>query len=63
MPDHTLVLKTNVSGTEISVDNLESAQTYHAVVSAYTAEGQLVSTRKGIIQTSKSTDTPTNLKM
>ncbi|KAM4731405.1 collagen alpha-3(VI) chain-like [Anableps anableps] len=49
--DHTLVVKTNVSGTEIAVDNLESSQTYHAVVTAYTAEGQTVSTRKGIIKT------------
>ncbi|XP_034549561.1 collagen alpha-3(VI) chain [Notolabrus celidotus] len=49
--DHALALKTNVSGTELSVDNLESAQTYHAVVTAYTAEGQVVSTRKGIVTT------------
>ncbi|XP_031725871.1 collagen alpha-3(VI) chain-like isoform X1 [Anarrhichthys ocellatus] len=49
--DHALVLKTNVSGTELSVDNLESAQTYHAVVTAHTAEGQTVSTRKGIMTT------------
>ncbi|XP_032386254.1 collagen alpha-3(VI) chain isoform X4 [Etheostoma spectabile] len=49
--DHALVLKTNVSGTELSVDNLESAQTYHAVVTAHTAEGQVVSTRKGIMTT------------
>nr|XP_046259078.1 uncharacterized protein LOC124066600 isoform X3 [Scatophagus argus] len=46
--DHAVVLKTNVSGTQLSVDNLESSQTYHAVVTAYTAEGQIVSTRKGI---------------
>uniref|UniRef100_A0A3Q3IUK5 Collagen, type VI, alpha 3 n=1 Tax=Monopterus albus TaxID=43700 RepID=A0A3Q3IUK5_MONAL len=51
--DHALMLKTNVSGTELSVDNLESAQTYHAVVNAHTAEGQIISTRKGIITTSK----------
>ncbi|XP_069388605.1 collagen alpha-3(VI) chain isoform X3 [Paralichthys olivaceus] len=51
LPDHALVLKTNVSGTELSVDNLQSAQTYHAVVTAHTAEGQVVSTRKGIITT------------
>uniref|UniRef100_A0A3Q3LVA2 Collagen type VI alpha 3 chain n=1 Tax=Mastacembelus armatus TaxID=205130 RepID=A0A3Q3LVA2_9TELE len=51
LQDSALVLKTNVSGTELSVDNLESAQTYHAVVNAYTAEGQIVSTRKGIITT------------
>uniref|UniRef100_UPI0037E78497 collagen alpha-3(VI) chain-like isoform X2 n=1 Tax=Semicossyphus pulcher TaxID=241346 RepID=UPI0037E78497 len=49
--DHALVLKTNVSGTELTVDNLESAQTYHAVVTAYTAEGQIVSIRKGITTT------------
>ncbi|XP_040913420.1 collagen alpha-3(VI) chain-like [Toxotes jaculatrix] len=51
LPDHALVLKTNVSGTQLSVDNLQSAQTYHAVVTAHTAEGQIVSTRKGIITT------------
>ncbi|KAG7502874.1 collagen alpha-3(VI) chain isoform X3 [Solea senegalensis] len=51
LSDHSLVLKTNVSGTELSVDNLQSAQTYHAVVSAHTAEGQVVSTRKGIVTT------------
>ncbi|MEQ2201472.1 hypothetical protein XENOCAPTIV_012942, partial [Xenoophorus captivus] len=51
--DHALVVKTNVSGTEIAVDNLESSQTYHAVVTAHTAEGQTVSTRKGVIRTSK----------
>lgn len=52
--DHTMVLKTNVSGTELSVDNLESAQSYHAVVTAHTADGHIVSTRKGIVTTSKS---------
>ncbi|XP_040004074.1 collagen alpha-3(VI) chain-like isoform X3 [Xiphias gladius] len=51
LPDHAQVLKTNVSGTELSVDNLQSTQTYHAVVTARTAEGQIVSTRKGIITT------------
>uniref|UniRef100_A0A3P8N900 Collagen, type VI, alpha 3 n=1 Tax=Astatotilapia calliptera TaxID=8154 RepID=A0A3P8N900_ASTCA len=49
--DHALVLKTNVSGTELAVDNLESAQMYQAVVTAYTAEGQIVSTLKGVITT------------
>lgn len=49
--DHTMVLKTNVSGTELSVDNLESAQSYHAVVTAHTADGHIVSTRKGIVTT------------
>uniref|UniRef100_A0A672J1H2 Collagen, type VI, alpha 3 n=1 Tax=Salarias fasciatus TaxID=181472 RepID=A0A672J1H2_SALFA len=59
LSDHALVLKTNVSGTELLVDNLESAQTYHAVVTAYTAEGHTVSTRKGIVTTSESTNTHT----
>uniref|UniRef100_A0A8C5DUR4 Uncharacterized LOC114455298 n=1 Tax=Gouania willdenowi TaxID=441366 RepID=A0A8C5DUR4_GOUWI len=31
LSDHVLVLKTNVSGTELSVHNLETAQTYHTV--------------------------------
>uniref|UniRef100_A0A4W6FPT3 Collagen type VI alpha 3 chain n=1 Tax=Lates calcarifer TaxID=8187 RepID=A0A4W6FPT3_LATCA len=61
LPDHALVLKTNVSGTELSVDNLQSTQTYHAVVTARTAEGQVVSTRKGIVTTSKSVNTPTQI--
>lgn len=53
--DHALVLKTNVSGTELSVDNLESSQTYHAVVVARSTDGQIISTRKGIMTTSEST--------
>lgn len=51
--DHALVLKTNVSGTELAVDNLESAQMYQAAVTAYTAEGQIVSTLKGVVTTSE----------
>nr|XP_054590796.1 collagen alpha-3(VI) chain isoform X2 [Nothobranchius furzeri] len=54
LQDHALVLKSNVSGTEISLDNLESSQTYHVVVTAHTAEGQIVSTRKGIMKTKAS---------
>ncbi|RVE58535.1 hypothetical protein OJAV_G00210240 [Oryzias javanicus] len=49
--DHSLVLKTNTSSTELTVDNLESAQTYHVVVTAFTAEGQTISTYKGIVTT------------
>uniref|UniRef100_A0A3B4TR29 Collagen type VI alpha 3 chain n=1 Tax=Seriola dumerili TaxID=41447 RepID=A0A3B4TR29_SERDU len=56
LADHALVLKTNVSGTELSVDNLQSAQTYHVVVTAHTAEGQIVSTRKGIVTTNEFAD-------
>ncbi|XP_062258342.1 collagen alpha-3(VI) chain-like isoform X5 [Platichthys flesus] len=60
LSDHVLVLKTNVSGAELSVDNLQSAQTYHAVVTAHTAEGQVVSTRKGIITTKTEEHKPTS---
>uniref|UniRef100_A0AAQ6IM24 Collagen, type VI, alpha 3 n=1 Tax=Anabas testudineus TaxID=64144 RepID=A0AAQ6IM24_ANATE len=58
LQDHTLVLKTNVSGNEISVDNLDGAQTYHAVVTAHTSEGEIVSTRKGIITTKAAEQKP-----
>ncbi|XP_029385732.1 LOW QUALITY PROTEIN: collagen alpha-3(VI) chain-like [Echeneis naucrates] len=60
LSDHTLVLKTNVSGTELAVDNLRSAETYHVVVTAHTAEGQIVSTRKGIITTKVAEPKPVN---
>lgn len=52
--DHALVLKTNVSGSELSVESLESSQTYHVVVTARTAQGHIVSIRKGIMTTSES---------
>lgn len=55
--DHSLVLKTNTSSTELTVDNLESDQMYHVVVTAFTAEGQTISTYKGLVTTSKSTQT------
>lgn len=56
--DHVVILKTNVSGTELMVGELDSAQTYHAVVTAHTEDGQIVSTRKGIMTTSESLNTP-----
>uniref|UniRef100_A0AAZ3QN53 Uncharacterized protein n=1 Tax=Oncorhynchus tshawytscha TaxID=74940 RepID=A0AAZ3QN53_ONCTS len=52
--DNTLVLRRNVTGTELTVGGLESAQTYHAVVTMHTAQGHVVATHKGIITTSKS---------
>lgn len=52
--DHALILKTNVSGTELTVNDLDSSQTYHAVVTARTEDGQIVSTHKGIMTTSES---------
>uniref|UniRef100_A0A4W5JV28 Collagen, type VI, alpha 3 n=1 Tax=Hucho hucho TaxID=62062 RepID=A0A4W5JV28_9TELE len=59
--DHTLVLRKNVTGTEITVGGLESAQTYHAVVTTHTAQGHVAATHKGIITTSKSMNTPHRL--
>ncbi|XP_071774395.2 collagen alpha-3(VI) chain isoform X1 [Centroberyx gerrardi] len=56
--DHALVLKTNVSGTELAVYNLESAQSYHAVVTAHSAQGHIVSTHKGIITTKAAVHKP-----
>ncbi|CDQ71231.1 unnamed protein product [Oncorhynchus mykiss] len=49
--DHTLVLRRNVTGTELTVGGLESAQTYHAVVTTHTAQGHVAATHKGIITT------------
>ncbi|KAL0964069.1 hypothetical protein UPYG_G00317950 [Umbra pygmaea] len=49
--DHTLVLKRNLTGTELTIGNLESAQTYHAVVTTHTAQGHVAATHKGIIMT------------
>ncbi|XP_061923790.1 collagen alpha-3(VI) chain-like isoform X2 [Entelurus aequoreus] len=49
--DHALVLKTNVSAPQLAIDRLESGQAYHAVVTAYAADGHMISTHKGIITT------------
>uniref|UniRef100_A0A673Y171 Collagen type VI alpha 3 chain n=1 Tax=Salmo trutta TaxID=8032 RepID=A0A673Y171_SALTR len=52
--DNTLVLRRNVTGTELTVGGLESAQTYHVVVTTHTAQGHVAATHKGTITTSKS---------
>ncbi|KAM9447677.1 collagen alpha-3(VI) chain-like isoform 2-T2 [Salvelinus alpinus] len=49
--DNTLVLRRNVTGTELTVGGLESAQTYHAVVTTHTAQGHVAATHKGIMTT------------
>ncbi|XP_038862143.1 collagen alpha-3(VI) chain-like [Salvelinus namaycush] len=49
--DNTLVLRRNVTGTELTVGGLESAQTYHAVVTTHTAQGHVAATYKGIMTT------------
>lgn len=56
--DHALILKTNVSGTELMVNDLDSAQTYHVVVTARTEDGQIISTLKGTMTTSESSTIP-----
>ncbi|XP_023806644.1 collagen alpha-3(VI) chain isoform X9 [Oryzias latipes] len=56
--DHSLVLKTNTSSTELTVDNLESDQMYHVVVTAFTAEGQTISTYKGLVTTKSKQEKP-----
>ncbi|XP_045563870.1 collagen alpha-3(VI) chain isoform X4 [Salmo salar] len=49
--DNTLVLRRNVTGTELTVGGLESAQTYHVVVTTHTAQGHVAATHKGTITT------------
>ena len=51
--DHALVLRKNVTGTELLVDGLDAGQTYHAVVTAHTADGNIDYSCKGTIPPSK----------
>nr|XP_023679600.1 collagen alpha-3(VI) chain isoform X4 [Paramormyrops kingsleyae] len=48
--DHTLVLRENVTGTELLLTGLESAQKYHVVVTTNT-HGQAGAVYKGIVST------------
>ncbi|KAJ8410587.1 hypothetical protein AAFF_G00194910 [Aldrovandia affinis] len=50
LQDHSLALQKNVTGTEILLEGLESAQKYHVVVAAHT-QGKPVHTYKGIVST------------
>uniref|UniRef100_A0A3P8ZT38 Collagen, type VI, alpha 3 n=1 Tax=Esox lucius TaxID=8010 RepID=A0A3P8ZT38_ESOLU len=61
--DHALVLKWNLTGTELTVGNLESAQTYHAVVTTHTAQGKIAATHKGIITTKAAAEHTVNTPM
>lgn len=54
--DHALAVKTNVSASELSVDKLESGQTYHAVVTGHGVDGHVLATHKGVVTTSQSAD-------
>ncbi|KAJ8350520.1 hypothetical protein SKAU_G00256500 [Synaphobranchus kaupii] len=50
LKDHSLALQKNVTGTELLLEGLESAQKYLVVVAAY-AQGKPVRTHKGIVST------------
>ncbi|XP_061547693.1 collagen alpha-3(VI) chain-like isoform X5 [Phycodurus eques] len=56
--DHALAIKTNVSASELSVDKLESGQTYHAVVTGHAADGHVLTTHKGIVTTKSAVQRP-----
>ncbi|XP_061647477.1 collagen alpha-3(VI) chain-like isoform X1 [Phyllopteryx taeniolatus] len=56
--DHALAIKTNVSASELSVDKLESGQTYHAVVTGHGADGHVLATHKGIVTTKSAVQRP-----
>ncbi|XP_061143496.1 collagen alpha-3(VI) chain-like [Syngnathus typhle] len=56
--DHALAVKTNVSGSELSVDKLESGQTYHAVVTGHGADGHVLATHKGVVTTKAAAQRP-----
>ncbi|KAJ8255926.1 hypothetical protein COCON_G00197900 [Conger conger] len=60
LSDHALALQKNVTGTELLLEGLESAQKYHVVVATH-AHGKPVRTHKGIVSTKaaeKKTETP-----
>ncbi|XP_064166856.1 collagen alpha-3(VI) chain-like isoform X2 [Anguilla rostrata] len=50
LSDHSLALQKNVTGTELLLEGLESAQNYQVVVVVY-AQGKPVHTHKGIVST------------
>nr|XP_055072083.1 collagen alpha-3(VI) chain isoform X2 [Misgurnus anguillicaudatus] len=51
LKDHSLVLKKNVTGSLLSVSELEAAQTYHVIVNTRDVSGHVASTYKGIVPT------------
>lgn len=53
LKDHSLVLRKNVTGSHLSITELEAAQTYHVVVNTHNVNGRISSTYKGIVPTSK----------
>lgn len=51
LKDHSLVLKKNVTGSLLSVSELEAAQTYHVIVNTRDVSGHVANTYKGIVPT------------
>ncbi|CAM4604074.1 unnamed protein product [Leuciscus chuanchicus] len=51
LKDHSLVLRRNVTGSHLSITELEAAQTYHVVVNTHNVNGHVASTYKGIVPT------------
>ncbi|RXN29074.1 collagen alpha-3(VI) chain-like protein [Labeo rohita] len=49
--DHRLVLRKNVTGSHLSISELEAAETYHVVVNTHSVGGHVASTYKGIVPT------------
>ncbi|XP_043104893.1 collagen alpha-3(VI) chain-like isoform X2 [Puntigrus tetrazona] len=51
LKDHSLVLRKNVTGSHLSISELEAAETYHVVVNTHSVSGHVSSTYKGIVPT------------
>ncbi|XP_052421927.1 collagen alpha-3(VI) chain isoform X3 [Carassius gibelio] len=51
LKDHSLVLRKNVTGSHLSISELEAAETYHVVVNTRSVNGHVASTYKGIVPT------------
>uniref|UniRef100_A0A9J8D198 VWFA domain-containing protein n=1 Tax=Cyprinus carpio carpio TaxID=630221 RepID=A0A9J8D198_CYPCA len=51
LKDHSLVLSKNVTGSHLSISELEAAETYHVVVNTHSVNGHVASTYKGIVPT------------
>uniref|UniRef100_A0A8C2G8I8 Collagen type VI alpha 3 chain n=1 Tax=Cyprinus carpio TaxID=7962 RepID=A0A8C2G8I8_CYPCA len=51
LKDHSLVLRKNLTGSHLSISELEAAETYHVVVNTHSVNGHVASTYKGIVPT------------
>lgn len=53
LKDHRVILQRNVTGSHLTLQDLEPSQTYHVVVIGHSLKQKLTNTYKGIITTSK----------